>query len=445
MADITKKDSNDLWAEMPPSGKKRMIEQQEKAADAPKPEENGKSKKKSGKKAEKNNKKSKTDKKNKKSKAPSKEVSANKDEKPAKSNDNRIPQFLGDGETTEIPVAKPVDIQNRALKNKGRSTDEKKKKRHRNRLSAYTIHFVLFGIILVVILCVLSTTVLFNLSDFTINGETVYTNEEIIAATGVHPGENLILMDEGAVKDRLIEALPYVDKVEVSRNIITCKLEITLNQAKAVANVKKNDVYYLVSENGRIMNAGLKTPDKNCVVVYGFDPEYASSGDFLSAADEKHRNMLSKLLRAVKQYDDIDDGNEYEAQKKYDALFSLISVCEETGISEHIKSIDISNIYGITLSYDNKLTLELGDIKDAKLKLTVAKNLIDKGEFDGEKGLLILSQLSDNSYNMKVTFRPEYDETSKDETSGNESSKPSPPENESEPEIEPGYSTEPEE
>ena len=88
-------------------------------------------------------------------------------------------------------------------------------------------------------------------------------------------------------------------------------------------------------------------------------------------------------------------------------------------------------------------------IKDAKLKLTVAKNLIDKGEFDGEKGLLILSQLTDNSYNMKVTFRPEYDETSKDETSGNDSSQPSSPDNnsepESEPEIEPGYSTEPEE
>ena len=439
MADITKKDNNDLWAEMPPSGKKRMMEQQEKAAEAPTPEKNGKAPKKANKKA---------DKKSKKNKAPSKEVSVKKEQKQEKPRDNSVPQFLGDGETTEIPVAKPVDIQSRALKNKGNSTAGKEKKR-RKPLSAYIIDIVLLGVIFVVVLCVLSTTVLFNLSDFTINGETVYTNEEIIAATGVHPGENLILMDEGAVKDRLIEALPYVDKVEVSRNIITCKLEITLNQAKAVANVKKNDVYYLVSENGRIMDAGLKTPDKNCVVVYGFDPEYASSGDFLSAADEKHRNMLSKLLRAVKQYDDIDDGNEYEAQKKYDALFSLISVCEETGISEHIKSIDISNIYGITLSYDNKLTLELGDIKDAKLKLTVAKNLIDKGEFDGEKGLLILSQLTDNSYNMKVTFRPEYDETSKDETSGNDSSQPSSPDNnsepESEPEIEPGYSTEPEE
>ena len=56
MADITKKDSNDLWAEMPPSGKKRMMEQQEKAAQAPIPEQNGNSKKKTGKKADKKSK-----------------------------------------------------------------------------------------------------------------------------------------------------------------------------------------------------------------------------------------------------------------------------------------------------------------------------------------------------------------------------------------------------
>ena len=232
-------------------------------------------------------------------------------------------------------------------------------------------------------------------------------------------------------------------KVEVSRNIFTCALEIKLNPATAVANVKKNDRYYLVSENGRIMDAELKAPDKNCVVVLGFDPEYAKSGDFLSVTDEGSRNMLTKLLRAVKTYDEIDDENEYEAQQKYDCVFALIELCKELDISGHIKTIDISSIYGIKLNYDNKLTLELGDMTDAKLKLTVGKNLIDKGEFDGEKGVLVLSQLSENTYNMKVTFRPEYDDTSKDDTS---SSEPEPtPDTPDNSEPVPGDTTEPSE
>ena len=445
MADITERDRNNLWAEMPPSGKKRL--QQENSQPKPAPEntpDNKKGKKKKSKHDNKNTAKKQKDKKGKTTdkteKRPLNNVSADTG---AASKAQRMPQFLSENTRTDIPVVKPVDIQNRVLRNKPRSKEDTRERKRRKRLSAYIVYYIIFGILAVVILTVLSTTVLFNLSKYRITGDTVYTEQQIIDAAGVNVGDNLILMDAGAVKDRLIAALPYVDKVEVSRNIFTCALEIKLNPATAVANVKKNDRYYLVSENGRIMDAELKAPDKNCVVVLGFDPEYAKSGDFLSVTDEGSRNMLTKLLRAVKTYDEIDDENEYEAQQKYDCVFALIELCKELDISGHIKTIDVSSIYGIKLNYDNKLTLELGDMTDAKLKLTVGKNLIDKGEFDGEKGVLVLSQLSENTYNMKVTFRPEYDDTSKDDTS---SSEPEPtPDTPDNSEPVPGDTTEPSE
>lgn len=445
MADITERDKNNLWAEMPPSGKKRL--QQENSQPKPAPENTPDNKKGKKKKSKPNNKKSAKKQKDKKSNTAEKtakrpEEGVNADNGTA-SKAQRMPQFLSENTRTDIPVVKPVDIQNRVLRNKPRSKEDTRERKRRKRLSAYMVYYIIFGILAVVILTVLSTTVLFNLSKYRITGDTVYTEQQIIDASGVKVGDNLILMDAGAVKDRLIAALPYVDKVEVSRNIFTCALEIKLNPATAVANVKKNDRYYLVSENGRIMDAELKAPDKNCVVVLGFDPEYAKSGDFLSVTDEGSRNMLTKLLRAVKTYDEIDDENEYEAQQKYDCVFALIELCKELDISGHIKTIDISSIYGIKLNYDNKLTLELGDMTDAKLKLTVGKNLIDKGEFDGEKGVLVLSQLSENTYNMKVTFRPEYDDTSKDDTS---SSEPEPtPDTPDNSEPVPGDTTEPSE
>lgn len=445
MADITERDKNNLWAEMPPSGKKRL--QQENSQPKPAPENTPDNKKGKKKKSKPNDKKSAKKQKDKKSNTAEKtakrpEEGVNADNGTA-SKAQRMPQFLSENTRTDIPVVKPVDIQNRVLRNKPRSKEDTRERKRRKRLSAYIVYYIIFGILAVVILTVLSTTVLFNLSKYRITGDTVYTEQQIIDATGVNVGDNLILMDAGAVKDRLIAALPYVDKVEVNRNIFTCALEIKLNPATAVANVKKNDRYYLVSENGRIMDAELKAPDKNCVVVLGFDPEYAKSGDFLSVTDEGSRNMLTKLLRAVKTYDEIDDENEYEAQQKYDCVFALIELCKELDISGHIKTIDISSIYGIKLNYDNKLTLELGDMTDAKLKLTVGKNLIDKGEFEGEKGVLVLSQLSENTYNMKVTFRPEYDDTSKDDTS---SSEPEPtPDTPDNSEPVPGDTTEPSE
>ena len=421
MADISQRDKNGMWAEMPPTKKKQL---QEVTQPTSAPESNNDKKQRSkkrdsvSKKKPQKNTSAKTEKNigrcPKQEKLPQSPVNHSEKKIP----EGNMPQFLSENTRTDIPVVKPVDIQNRVLRNKPRTKSDGKEKKRRKRLSAYIVYYVIFGILAAVILAVLSTTVLFNLSKYRITGNTVYSEQQVIDATGVSVGDNLILMDVGAVRQRLIDKLPYVDKVEVSRNIFTCALDIKLNPATAVANVSKNDVYYLVSENGRIMDAELKKPDKNCVVVTGFDPEYAVSGDFLSVTDEESRNMLSKLLRAVKTYDEIDDENEYEAQQKYDSVFALIDLCKTLGISSHIKTIDVTSIYTIKLSYDDKLTLELGDMTDAKLKLTVAKNLIDKGEFNGEKGTLILSGLSESAYNMKVTFRPEYDDTSgKDETS----------------------------
>ena len=457
MADTIKRDKSGMWTEMPPSAKNRKPDIRQ-PIPAPVPENNNS---KAGKKSD----KKKAVKQAKKKKDTRKQPAAynrqeRTDDKTAcpDSCDSPMPSFLSENTRTDIPVVKPVDIQNRVLRNKPRSKSDRKEKKRRKRLSAYIVYYVIFGILAAVILAVLSTTVLFNLSKYRITGDTVYTEQQIIDAAGVNTGDNLILMDVGAVRQRLIDKLPYVDKVEVRRNIFTCALEINLNPATAIANVKKNNVYYHVSENGRIMNANLKTPDKKCVVVTGFDPEYASSGDFLSVTDEGSRNMLSKLLRAVKTYDGIDDEDEYEAQQKYENVFMLIGLCKDVGISDHITTIDITSIYSIKLTYDNKLTLELGDVTDAALKLTVAKNLIEKGEFDGEKGTLILSQLSENAYNMKVTFRPDYedasskDDTSKDDnTSGGDNSQTesvpettAPPETEMPPETELPSEAEPE-
>ena len=320
------------------------------------------------------------------------------------------PQYAEDGSTGEFQTVKPINIQAKALRQKG--VKKSRARTRRKRLSAYLIYYIMFGIIAAVVLGVLSTTVLFKAENFVVTGETVYSYDEVVKALGVNKGENMVVMDAAAVEKRLLDNLPYIDKATVSRHIFSNTLEITLVQANPAANVKKDGVYYLVSENGRIMDSDLKTPNKSCVVVTGFEPEYAVDGDFLSVSNEESRNYLSRLLKCVKLYSDIDSEYEADSEKKYAILFDLLEVIEKTGLKEKIKSIDISSIYKITLQYDSTLTLELGDISNAQVKLSVAKNLIDKGEFEGERGIIILSELTDDAYNMKVTFRPVYDGTS---------------------------------
>lgn len=409
MPNLTDKDKNNLWAQMPPTRKNNppvqlppmMNRSDENQSDSTA----DKKKKKKGNKSEKKTKAVKRSK--------AKSTGAN-ETVPSTSKAEPMPKYIGENTAVDIPVAKPVDIQSRVLKHKSNSrSKEKSDRRKRRKLSSYLLYYIMFGIIAVVIICVLSTTVLFNIEHFEVTGDDVYSENEVLGALGVSSGENLILLDNAAAEQRLISALPYIDKASVIKKLPST-LEINLTRAQAVANIKKNSSYYLVSANGRIMNAELAKPDSKYVVVMGFDPEYAASGDFLSVANESSRNMLCKLLSSVKKYAELGEQSDSGADKKYEILFGLIEQYNEVGLGGKIKEIDISNIYNITLNYDNKLTLELGDFSETKLKLTVAKNLIDKGEFDGEKGILVLSQVASSSDNMKVTFRPNYDDTSSD-------------------------------
>lgn len=417
----TDKDRNNLWSEMPPTSKNRSEAKHYQPVNVPpQPEEDNK--KKHGKKADNSKKQSKSVKNPEsaeKQAKPSKKTNKNSTQKKdARSAVRRMPaeqkpEYLDDSDNRSFNVAKPIDIQSRAIKNKKRTHDNKNKRRKASPMR-YIYYFVLFGILGFILLAVLSTTVLFNTANFAVEGETVYSEQEVITACGVDIGQNLITLDKGAVEQTLIEKLPYIDKAEVYVQLPDT-LHITLNQSKAVANIKQGSKYYLISENGRIMDAELTKPDKNYVTVKGFDPEYAVSGDFLAAASEGSRNNLAKLLSVVRKYADIDDDYS-DADGKNDILFELLNVIKICELTDKIKEIDISNIYGITMNYDNNLKLELGDTSDAELKLVIAKKLIERGEFDSESGTLILTQIYDSSENMKVTFRPDY-EASSDESS----------------------------
>ena len=135
MADITERDKNNLWAEMPPSGKKRL--QQENSQPKPAPENTPDNKKGKKKKSKPDNKKTAKKQKDKKSnitektaKRPEKDVNADNG---TASKAQRMPQFLSENTRTDIPVVKPVDIQNRVLRNKPRSKEDTRERKRRKR------------------------------------------------------------------------------------------------------------------------------------------------------------------------------------------------------------------------------------------------------------------------------------------------------------------------
>ena len=317
--------------------------------------------------------------------------------KPASGRSNTTPVY----DRSEKRPVKGRDIQSRALKNKKRSDEPKRK----GSIKRYTYHIVLLTVFAVALFVALSVTVLFNTEKIVVENNAGYSDKEVIDASGIVMGQNIWTMDTAAAEDSLLNKLPYIDKAEIEKSPFKNTITIKLTKAQAVANVVCDSNYYLISQNGRIMDSELTKPDENYIIVEGFEPEYAQSGDFLSAASERGRNNLVKLLSIVKQYDGIED--EYNgAVEKYEVLFKLLSLIDACGLKDNIISLDISSIYKISLNYEDQIKLELGENIVVEQKLMIAKKLIDNGEFTGEKGTLFLNQVKDASDAVKVTFRP---------------------------------------
>ena len=93
---------------------------------------------------------------------------------------------------------KPVNEQARraadkAALAKNRTAVSEKKRPYRG--GNYTLYFILAAIIVGIVMAVLSNTVLFKCGSIEVSGTTRYSSEEIIAASGVKTGENLMHID----------------------------------------------------------------------------------------------------------------------------------------------------------------------------------------------------------------------------------------------------------
>ena len=113
----------------------------------------------------------------------------------------------------------------------------------------YSILVVLFAVAIGVTLCM---TVFFNIQTIQVQGETRYETEEIIRASGLAKGKNLLLADIKGGEEDLTVKLPYIGSAHIVRKLpATVIIEVEENTpAYAVQDVYKRQELYCRSREG---------------------------------------------------------------------------------------------------------------------------------------------------------------------------------------------------
>ena len=247
----------------------------------------------------------------------------------------------------------------------------------RKKRGSFILYYVLIGIVAIAAVSILSVTVLFNISSFTITGNTAYSDDEIIAACGIEKGDNLLRIDIGKAEEQIVSKLVYIDSARLTRGFPN-RLVITVEPAQPVLSFASGGSYYVISERGRLLEIGQVSPD--CPVVKGYSP------------------LAETVIGA--QLEDDEDGRIAIALRmmEYMREYGLNSDCE----------INLSDTLNIRLNYDGRVDMELGASTRLEDKFYHAGILLRDEITAAERCTLILSNPD------RVVKRPIYDNDTDD-------------------------------
>ncbi len=253
--------------------------------------------------------------------------------------------------------------------------------------------FIVF-ILSCAILAILSTTVFFNIKNVVISGSSIYSSDEIISASGIKGGDNLVKLSIDRCSNQILNELIYIENAEISRKFPST-VEISVTASEPAANFICDDGIYLISKDGKTLDY-ITEQKADLLNFTGTDPaEGTAVGQHFASQDDTKTTIIYKLMELF-----LDADN------------------------EKITSIDVTDNANITFLYDNRITVELGNINDIDYKYSFSMEILSEKINDSTEGVLtILSESNQASFmdksileNNDLVYSANMEQRSQEET-----------------------------
>ena len=263
----------------------------------------------------------------------------------------------------------------------------RKRKRGRRRFS---LLFKLLCAAALVAAATLGATVFFQVETIAVAGNSRYSSQEVIDASGVQVGDNLFQMNKNQISQRILQQLPYIGAVSPQRSLpSTLTIQVTEIAAAARIETYQDDPAPQEPEEeaaqedssaqedsaaqGDSSGEGEEEPDSLAdqpwlVSVSGKLLEPAAPSD--GAPSVTGLTLLAPqagTMAAVPQ----------EQQYRLDALKELLSALEEMGQLEWVSSIDLTHSTWIGMRYRENFDARLPLGEDLSRSLSVLSQAVE--------------------------------------------------------------------
>ena len=183
-----------------------------------------------------------------------------------------------------------------------------------------------------------------------------YSNEQIIAASGVKEGDSLFSVNKKAVAQNIEKALPYIGSVTVKTKL-PGTLTISVEYTRPKMCVMMDDGYALMDVKGKVLQTGVSALPDYIAVVTGATVLKAVPGETAEFLDPDLLKYVTDLAAAF----------------------------EEKGITR-LTALDLSDLTDVVAEIDYSVEVRFGAVTKVADKLEFGKTVIDETLRDVKNG-----------------------------------------------------------
>ena len=217
--------------------------------------------------------------------------------------------------------------------------------------------------VVVVVAAIFVLSLFFRVEDIRVEGNTHYTDEEIIRAIDIEEGDNLFFFDRFAAISRVFSKLPYIEEVTLKRALPN-RITITVEESTALAYLILGDEEWTMDHNCKILGKAAEGETDLLVPIVNFDPGTLFIGERLTAASG-------------------DDA-------PVDYLNEILTQLEGRGLVPEIDRINFENMNSPEIVYNGRFTVVMGGYSQVDDKFAMLSGVLETLKA-GDMGVIDLS------------------------------------------------------
>lgn len=229
----------------------------------------------------------------------------------------------------------------------------------------------------------LSFNLLFKVTDFRVENADrttpadtgIYTEQQLIDATGIQVGDNLYGFSKKEKSDQLLAQMPYLDVATVTRQAPGTVI-IRVQPAVERFKMAYNNSWLVLSEQLKVLRIEAEEPD-NLVELDACLPDGAATapGTFLTLDAPSEPTTLATALPAGTETPETAD-EITETTTPNEVLDELLDELDQYGLLDGTTVLTMQDLTELSFLYEGRVSVQLGTANNLDYKIRFAAYII---------------------------------------------------------------------